>query len=144
MAQLLARPRAERAREYRYRFGQAVVFGLPVIALQLFGGRLGGSEAGRWVAGFQALLAGWAVYVGAAGMLFEGLLVLGRARITVDLFPAMAVVFLYLAGLSRVLLHLLTGARVDLARGLFHWSVVVLIAWVGMRWWWTGRAHGDE
>src|SRR5687768_5282994 len=72
--QLLARPVSERAREYRYRFGQAVVFGLPVVALELWGRGLGGREAGRWVGVLQALLSGWVVYVAATGMLFEGLL----------------------------------------------------------------------
>src|SRR5271156_1761343 len=70
---LLDRPRADRAREFRYRLGQAVVFGLPVIALEQFGHHLGGPESDRWVGILEALLAGWVVYVGAAGLAFEGI-----------------------------------------------------------------------
>ena len=76
LEQLLARPADQRLREYKYRCAQAIVFGLPVIGLQYLGPSIGGPEAPRWVAILQAALAGWVVYIGAAGMLFEGLLVL--------------------------------------------------------------------
>src|SRR5687767_3056847 len=69
---LLDRPVSERLRESKYRFAQSVVFGLPVLALQWFGYRLGGTEADRWIGLLQLLLAGWIMYVGAAGLLFEG------------------------------------------------------------------------
>src|SRR4051812_47121983 len=72
LGDLLRRPASERAREYRYRFGQSLVFGLPVVILQLWGLGLGGPEAAKWVGVFQALLAGWVIYVAAAGMFFEG------------------------------------------------------------------------
>src|SRR3954466_3838186 len=71
---LLNRPREQRVREFKYRFAQSAVFGLPVLALQRFGPALGGAESPRWVGVLQLLLAGWVVYVGAAGMLFEGAL----------------------------------------------------------------------
>ena len=63
---LLARDDDQRLREYKYRFSQAAVFGLPVLALQGWGRSLGGPESERWVGVLQALLAGWVVYVGAA------------------------------------------------------------------------------
>ena len=63
-------------REFQYRFAQATVFGLPVIALQICGPSLGGADAPRWVAILQILLCGWIVYVGAAGILFEGAILL--------------------------------------------------------------------
>src|SRR4051812_19198715 len=66
---VLDRPEAQRLQEFRYRFGQSVVFGLPVLALQWFGRSLGGAESDRWVALLQGLLAGWVVYVAATGVL---------------------------------------------------------------------------
>src|SRR5437867_3364487 len=78
---VLSRPPQERQREHRYRFAQTLIFGLPVLALQWFGRRLGGEEQDRWIGLLQALLTGWIVYVGAAGLAFEGLLLL-RRRVT--------------------------------------------------------------
>src|SRR4051812_28011999 len=88
LRELLTRPPTERAREYRFRFGQSIVFGLPVVVLQFWGTGLGGREAAKWVGIFQALLAGWVVYVSAAGMLFEGILLLPR-RVSADLICAL-------------------------------------------------------
>src|SRR3954466_12679679 len=73
LADLLNRPIDQRFREFKYRCAQSIVFGIPVLALQWFGPRLGGIEAPRWIAILQAILCGWIVYVAAAGMLFEGL-----------------------------------------------------------------------
>src|SRR5687768_11480461 len=81
----LDRPPHQRLLEHRYRFGQAMVFGLPVWGLQLYGRSLGGPEADRWVAVLQALLAGWVVYVAAAGMMFEGIVQVGRRKLDTDL-----------------------------------------------------------
>ena len=117
---VLERPAAERVREYKYRFAQSVVFGLPVVALEVRGGSLGGPEAGRWVRFFQGLLAGWVIYVGAAGMLFEGLLLL-RRRMTSDLVVAAAAVGMYCAGW--------------LAAGWFCGAVLLVGVWTGLRWW---------
>src|SRR5438874_11380501 len=77
VSDLLDRPLAQRLREYKYRFSQSVVFGLPVIALQYWGRALGPADAERWVSLLQALLAAWVVYVN-LGMLAEGLMRLRR------------------------------------------------------------------
>jgi cation transport ATPase len=139
--QLLARPDSERTREYRYRLGQAIVFGLPVIALQLCGTRLGGREAARWVAVFQALLAGWVVYVAVAGMLFEGLILLNaRRRITLPLLVAGGALGLYLFSLLQVI-RLLFGREVGITPW-FHWVVALLAAWCAASWWrWVRRGR---
>lgn len=142
LGELLSRPAAERAREYRYRFGQAVVFGLPVIALQLWGHRLGGREAARWAGVFQALLAGWVVYVAAAGMLFEGALLLARRRrLTADLVCAAAAVGVYLFSAIR-LVHVLFGSAET--RPVFQWVIVILGTWSGVRWWQFSRRLQPE
>ena len=127
---LLHRPPDQRRREYQYRFAQSVVFGLPVLALQHFGHRLGGAEADRWVAILQALLAGWVMYVGGAGMLFESLVWLFRRRFTADLLPSAAAAALYLLTFYR----LATGRPPG-----FHWSVLLIAAWTGLCWWRLSR-----
>jgi hypothetical protein len=131
---LLLRPADQRRREYQYRFGQSVVFGLPVLGLQWFGRSLGGPESDRWVAILQALLAGWVAYVAAAGMLFEGLVWLRRRRVTADLFPSAVAAGFYLASLIRLIAYALRGAAGDFPRPWFHWVVGLLIAWTAVRW----------
>lgn len=129
---MLARPIDQRLREYKYRFAQAVVFGLPVLVLQYFGDSLGGPEARKWVGLFQALLAGWVMYVGAAGMLFEGILLL-RRRLTLELLVALLAVGLYLAGIPAVVQALVVH---DAPRHAvwFHLSVMLVVLWTGIQW----------
>ena len=129
---LLSRPLDQRIREYRYRLAQTLVFGLPVIALQFFGRSLGGAEAERWVGALQAILTGWIVYVGAAGMLFEGTILLWQGRLTIELLVAITVVGLFLYSAIAV-----TGV---IFRGelwyrplLFHWVVALLALWCAWR-----------
>ena len=71
--ELLTRGDEQRLREFKYRFGQSAVFGIPVVALQLWGAKLGPADSERWVSLLQAILCGWVVYVN-LGMLVEGLL----------------------------------------------------------------------
>ena len=137
LTELLARPDDQRLREYKYRFSQAVVFGLPVLALQLCGRALGGPEAERWVGILQALLAGWVVYVGAAGMLFEGLILLPR-RVVADLIPALVAVLAYLFSLTSVVYVLFTG-HLWYRPLLFHASVCVIAGWTGLQWYRSSR-----
>jgi cation transport ATPase len=122
---LLRRPPDQRRREFQYRFAQSAVFGLPVLALQYYGHALGGPEAGRWVAILQGLLTGWILYVGAAGMLFEGIVWLLRRRLTADLLPSAAAVAIYLFTLLRLLNH---------RPPLFHLCVILIGLWTGLRW----------
>lgn len=136
---LLHRPDEQRLREYKYRFSQAAVFGLPVLALQIWGPALGGPESGRWVGILQALLAGWVVYVGAAGMLFEGLILL-PTRIIADFIPALVAVLAYLFSLISVL-HVLFTGRLWYQPLLFHVSVIVVATWTGLQWYrWARRS----
>jgi hypothetical protein len=120
--------------EFKYRFAQAVVFGLPVVALHYFGSSLGGSptESRRWVGILQSLLAGWVVYVGAAGMLFEGLLLL-RYRFTGNLLIALIAILMYLFSLISVLGIFFTGEPLYTPL-LFHLAVVLLASWSGWNW----------
>jgi hypothetical protein len=138
LADLLARPDDQRLREYKYRFSQAVVFGLPVLALELWGRALGGPESDRWVGILQALLAGWVVYVGAMGMLFEGLILLPR-RVMPDLFPALLAAAAYLFSLISVL-HVIVTGQLWYRPLLFHVSVMVVGLWTGIQWYrWSRR-----
>src|SRR3954468_22807068 len=85
--ELIHRPLEQRLLEHNYRCAQSIVFGLPVIGLQIFGATLGVPEAARWVAIFQATLSVWVTYIAATGMISEGVVVLLRQRrVTNDLF----------------------------------------------------------
>lgn len=128
---LLNRPHEQRVREFKYRFAQAVVFGLPVVALQRYGSALGWVEAGRWVGILQLLLAGWVMYVGAAGMLFEGLLLL-RRKVTTDFIIALLAAGLYLWSVGLVGIVLVRGTVSH--RPLFDVAVIVIAGWSGVRW----------
>jgi cation transport ATPase len=139
--QLLARPDAERAREFKYRFAQSVVFGLPVLALHWLGPMLGGAEAPRWTGLLQALLAGWATYVAAAGMVFEGALLLARGRATFDLVVGCVAGVIYLLGVVGWGARLIRGEASTMPMP-FHYLMIVLILWCGVRWAWWSRTGG--
>jgi len=151
---LLDRPIDQRVREYKYRFAQAVIFGLPVLGLQWARNRLGGTaeEAERWVAVLQALMGGWVVYLSATGMLVEQLLLMAqparlfsrglcRHRNIPELLVCVAAVGLCLVSLVSVTGVFATG-RPLYRPLLFHWAVVLLAGWCGLRWWMLRRqAH---
>jgi cation transport ATPase len=128
---LLNRPREQRVREFQYRFAQSVVFGLPVLALQRYGAALGWVEAGRWVGVLQLLLAGWVVYVGAAGMLFEGALLLRRG-LTADFVVALIATVLYVLSVGLVAISIVRGNAPY--RTWFDVVVVLIALWSGARW----------
>ena len=135
ISDLLARPDEQRLREYKYRFSQSVVFGIPVIALQYFGHRLGPLDADRWVSLLQALLAGWIVYVN-LGMLFEGLLLM-RQRVGGDLLVAGLALLIYIVSLVSAARGIVTSRLwYPLA---FHACVLILAIWSGARWWQFAR-----
>ena len=139
---LLDRPRADRVREFRYRFAQSAVFGAPVIALQFLGPALGGASAFLWIGLLQAILAGWILYIAATGLLIEGAAVLlMRRRFTADLVVAGFSTLLYLAGLFayiRTLLNL--HHRLDF---YFFLSTGLLIVWSLLRWSMLSRRRDD-
>jgi hypothetical protein len=134
LAQLLARPAHQRRIEYKYRCAQAIIFGLPVLGLQYLGPKLGGAESPRWIAILQALLAGWVVYVGAAGMLFEGLVSISNRGNWPDLVVALISLGLYFYSLGSVLAIFFTG-HLAYQPLLFHVSVILLGLWSGIQWW---------
>jgi hypothetical protein len=139
---LLHRPFEQRVREYRYRFAQSMVFGLPVIALELWGRALGGAEAERWVMFIQLLLAGWVMYVGATGMLSENVLLLGR-RCSADLPVAAAALAIFLAGAISFAAVIASGHAL-LGRGWFAGAVALVAVWTGLRWaWGAARQRRD-
>jgi cation transport ATPase len=131
---LLARPLDQRIREFKYRFAQAVVFGLPVLALQRYGRSLGWVEADRWVGLLQLALTGWVVYVAAAGMLFEGFVLLVRRRIQIDFIIALIAVALFLVSAASIAHLIFRGSLWFPPR--FDAVVALLIVWCGWRWWW--------
>jgi hypothetical protein len=141
---ILARPLEQKLREYKYRCAQALIFGLPVIVLQYFGHSLGGTprEASRWIAILQALLAGWVTYIAAAGMLFEGLVLLSQG-IRADLIVAAIAIAFYLFSAISTLGVFIKG-QPFFSPLLFHWTVIILAAWCAIRWRQTLRALTDQ
>ena len=133
LAHLLARPLDQRVREYKFRFAQSLVFGIPVVFLHYFGHLLGGPEARLWSALLQVPLAGWVMYTGAAGMLIEGLL-LARRRITIDLLIAGASIAAYIYSAVATIAWLFTR-RPGAPLLLFHASVILIICWTAAQWW---------
>ena len=127
---MLNRPAEQRLREYKYRFSQSIVFGLPVLALQYYGPRLGPTDSQRWVSLLQALLCGWVLYVN-LGMFFEGVILLAQ-RITGDFLIASLAIALYLASLISAV-HGIVTTRLWYPL-LFHVCVIVLALWTAWRW----------
>jgi cation transport ATPase len=130
VSNVLGRPASERLREYKYRFAQSVVFGLPVVALHFFGPALGGPEAARWVGLLQLLLAGWVMYVGGAGMLVDAML---RRKLTADGVVAGTAIALFLAGGAAVI-HVFLSAHAWSVRPFFPSAVLLLCVWTGIQW----------
>jgi cation transport ATPase len=124
------RPAPERLREYKYRFAQSMVFGLPVLAISYFGLSLGGPEAGRWVGLLQILLAGWVMYVGAVAMVVDALL---RSKLTMDSLAATCALTLYALGVWAVL-HLLIKTVSLPTQQCFAWAVLLTCFWNGVQW----------
>jgi len=141
LEQVLTRPIDQRLREWRHRTWQAIIFGLPVLFLQWFGAALGGMESARWVAIFEALLAGWITYVVAVGTLTEGLLLLlGRRRLTADFVVALVSIIAYSFSAISTLGVFFTG-HAWYRPLLFHVVVIVLGAWSAARWWMTRNSN---
>ena len=135
---LLARPRQQRLLEYKQRCAQAIVFGLPMLGLQWFGHLLGGApmEQQRWISILQALLSGWVIYVGATGMLIEGIFL--WPRVTADFVVAMVATLIYLFSAISTTGIFFIG-RPFYGPLLFHWSSILLAGWCGWRWWGMSR-----
>lgn len=131
LQELLARGDEERLREFKYRFGQSIVFGTPVIALQLWGANLGPTDSERWVSLLQAILCGWVVYVN-LGMLVEGVLA-RRAWLRADFVVALLAVLVYLYSAISAIRGIVT-AHLWYRPLLFHVCVIVLAMWSAIRW----------
>jgi hypothetical protein len=130
LKELLARPAQERLREYKYRFGQSIVFGIPVIALQWWGDRLGPIDSQRWSSLLQALLCGWVVYVN-LGMLVEGLID-RRLRLRADFDVAMLCVVLFVISLISAVYGIITSRL--WYPTFFHVVIILLACWSMWRW----------
>jgi len=133
LEKLLDRPLGERVREYRYRFAQSAVFGVPVVALAVWGKVLGPFDSQRWAGVMQALLAGWVLYVN-LGMLAEGII---RKRVTGDLLVTAAALGLYVWGLIGVI-GVLAG-KSDAQPTMFVATVALLCGWDLIQWVRYGR-----
>lgn len=130
---LLDRPPAERLREWKYRFAQSFVFGLPVLALQFFGYKLGGPESARWVGLLQTLLAGWIIYIGAIAVFVEGLLFLSQSKLTLNLILSAVAIALYIFSVIAWA-TILFQSRPWPAAPRFDLSVALILFWSALQW----------
>ena len=126
---VLNRPPSERLREYKYRFAQSSVFGLPVVALHFAGPSLGGADAARWAGLLQVLLASWVMYVGLMAMGVEALM---RRRVTVDSLAAVVGGGFYLFAMYDVVRIFVLGSSTD--HGWFVATVALSAGWNGLMW----------
>jgi len=139
---ILNRPAAERLREHNYRFAQCLIFGIPVLALQYLGPKLGGSDAPRWTGLLQTLLAGWTVYIGAVPLLAEGFVLMAHRQFKIDAVIAGCAALLYIVGVAGWIMTL--RGRAAFFAGAFGLSVVVVILWSGVqRLWLSSRVDRD-
>jgi cation transport ATPase len=122
LQQLIDRPKSERLREYKYRLAQTTVFGLPVIALAIWGPLLGPRDWQRWSGVLQALLTGWIIYVN-LGLLLEPLI---RRQLSFDLLVLVAALTLYLWSIAGTAYVLLTAKL--LRWSALYWMCVALLA----------------
>jgi cation transport ATPase len=129
------RAQSEQARAHKYRFAQSLIFGLPVLALELFGEKLGGAESARWVMLFQALLAAWVMFVGAVPMIMENILAKAERRNQDIKLSSSAsglwAVAIYFVGIFSWVLVLRGGRRIPYT---FAISVAIVIISSGVQW----------
>ncbi|HVT88354.1 MAG TPA: hypothetical protein VHD56_05845 [Tepidisphaeraceae bacterium] len=111
--------------------------------LQWFGPSLGGQqvEQQRWIAILQAILAGWVTYVGATGMVVEGILRLPRIGFDLLVGAVAASMYLYSAGSTLGVFFI---GRPFYGPLMFHWTVLVLVLWCGGRWAIMSRTNARE
>ncbi len=135
-------------REYKARLAQAIMFGLPVLALQYLAPMLastGGADARGmlfpWL--FQMLLAGWLCYVAAWPILWQGAAALLNLRATGDTLTLLLVVGTFIPSAVGVLSLLVTetpwfgapGSAGFSDRGpAFHATMLIVTLAVTQRW----------
>jgi hypothetical protein len=107
-----------------------------VLALQLFGPSLGGPESSKWIGLFQALLAGWVMYIGALPILLEEAMDTmlrprhQRSRSLSMLVVLLALMF-YVIGIATWVLILLR--RSPIIPAPFAITVSIVILWCGWK-----------
>ena len=98
---------------------------------------MGGPESPRWIAVLQALLSGWILYVAAAGMVVEAILLPTLNRVP-DAIVGSVAICLYLFSLVCVVPIFITGRMLG-GPILFHCAVLLLGGWTALRWWQLSR-----
>ncbi len=93
--------REQITREYRVRFAQSLIFGLPALAVHYLGpmlasggGQAAGSMAFPWL--LELILVGWAIWVAALPIVWQGVWSLIHLRPTADLFTTSIIAIAYL------------------------------------------------
>ena len=136
---LLARPDEQRLREYKYRCAQALIFGLPVMALEYFGRSLG-AEYGQTLVCGTARLGGFPVGIVAnqhhrvrpadGPLQFGGVLYVDSAE----------KVARFVMNCNQDFLPIIFTGHLGRGPILFHVVIALLATWTGARWWqWSRR-----
>jgi len=147
--------REQMVREYRARFSQALVFGLPALALHYLGPMLtggggasntsgGGGMAYPWL--LEMVLVGWSLWVAGLPILWQGFASLIHLRATADLLTTMIVMLSFIPSAVGVVSLLFTsvpwfglpyddaGAAVELRGPAFHIAVMAVMIATFQRW----------
>lgn len=150
----LALLRDQMRREYRARFSQALVFGLPALAVHYLepilasgGGHNAGSLAFPWL--LQLVLVGWAIWVAALPIIWQGIWSLIHLRPTADLLTTAIVLLAYIPSAFGVASLLFINepwfgvavrhmgadvAAVPLAGPAFHLAIMAVMLATCQRW----------
>ncbi|MEX0777861.1 MAG: hypothetical protein WD042_19340 [Phycisphaeraceae bacterium] len=145
--------RAAVTREYRMRFAQALVFGLPAIVLHYLAPLLAGGGDARSLPGagpapeagsmfypwaMEMVLAAWTCFAGGIGwpvMWQGGLAILGR-RGTGDMLTGAIVLAAFVPSAVGVLSLPFVNVPLFIGREpMFHAAVMAMIVALGQRWW---------
>lgn len=143
--------RDQMTREYRARFAQSLVFGLPALAVHYLGpmlasggGQSAGSMAFPWL--LEMVLVGWALWVAGLPLLWQGAWSLIHLRPTADLLTTTIVMFAFVpsaVGVGSLLFiaepwfgsptapH--SGTQ-PLAGPAFHIAILAVMIATGQRW----------
>ncbi len=146
--------RDQMKREYRARFAQSLVFGLPALVVHYLepilaggGGRSAGSLAFPWL--LQLVLVGWAIWVAALPIIWQGIWSLIHLRPTADLLTTAIVLLAYIPSAFGVASMLFinepwfgvaarhTGeeaASIPLAGPAFHLAIMAVMLAACQRW----------
>ncbi len=138
--------REEAARQWKGRLAQALVYGLPAVALHYVAPILaeaGGSRKFLYPWFFEMLLAGWVCVVGAWPVLWQGALSLAHLRMTAELFFTAVLLGAFVPSAVGVATIVVRAEPWFSPNGPTFHAVVVLV-WSAAWQRWRAARHGSR